>query len=163
MAHITIEYIIMIPLLVMQILLFPATASWLMNIWVDSRMSLSLKDSASQLGSSIQQLYFTMNHDTVSAGTTTYAPGLPRYIENHEYIGTAILREAVVTGPNSSRILDITLSLSKTQTSTMTSITLGSNVVWNNSTFLSNSTNALIIARKFQNGTGYVISLQFGN
>jgi hypothetical protein len=153
----------MIPLLVMQILLFPTTASWLMNIWVNSRMSLSLENSASYLGSSILQLYFTVNHDTVSVGTTTYAPGLPSYIENHEYTGKAILRDAIGTGPNSSRILDITLSLSRTQISTMTSITLGSNVIWNNSTFLSNSTNPIVIATKFQNGTGYAVSLQFGN
>ena len=153
----------MIPLLVLQIFLFPLTASWLMNIWVDSRMDLALKDSASHLGSSIQQLYFTMNHDTVSAGTTTYTPGLPPYIENHVYRGTAVLRNAVGNGANSSKILDITLSLSKTQTSTTTSITLGSNAVWSNSTFLSDSTNAVIIAQKFWNGTAYVISLQFGS
>jgi hypothetical protein len=153
----------MIPLLILQIFLFPITAGWLMNIWVDSRMSLSLKDSASHLASSMQQLYFTMNHDTISPGTTTYTPGLPPYIENHDYTGTVTLRDALGAGANSSKILDITLSLSNTQTSVLTSITLGSNVVWNNSTFLSNSTNSVIIAQKFWNGTGYVVSLQFGN
>ena len=157
------EYVIMVPLLVLQIFLFPMTANWLMNIWVDSRMDLALKDSASHLGSSIQQLYSIMNHDTVSAETTTYRPGLPPYIENHDYTATAALRNAVGSGANSSRILDMRLSLSKTQTTVATSVILGANVIWNNSTFVSNSTNAVIIAQKFWNGTDYVISLQFGN
>jgi hypothetical protein len=157
------EYAIMIPLLVLQIFLFPLTASWLMNIWVGSRMDLALKESVSHLGSSILQLYSTMNHDTVSAGTTTYLPGLPPYIEDHYYTGTAALRNAGGSGVNSSRILDLSLSLAKTQTSETTSITLGANVIWNNSTFVSNSTNAVIIAQKFWNGTEYVVSLQFGN
>jgi hypothetical protein len=153
----------MIPLLVLQILLFPMAASWLMNIWVNSRMELALGNSASHLGSSMLQLYSTLNHVTVSAGTTTYSPGLPPYIENHYYSGTAVLRNAVGSGANSSRILDMTLLLSGTQTSVTTSITLGANIVWNNSTFLSNSTNAVIVAQKFLNGTQYMISLQFGN
>jgi hypothetical protein len=153
----------MIPLLVLQIFLFPLTANWLMNIWVNSRMDLALKDSASHLASSIQQLYFAMNHDTISAGTTTYTLGLPPYIENHDYTGTAVLRNAGGSGPNSTRILDIDLKLTQTQTSVTTSVTLGANVLWNNSTFLSNSTNAVITANKFSNGTEFLISLQFGN
>ncbi|MEM2280902.1 MAG: hypothetical protein QXZ68_02800, partial [Candidatus Bathyarchaeia archaeon] len=60
MAHITIEYVIMLPILIMQILLFPLTASWLMNIWVDSRRTLALQEVASHLGSVIQQVYFIL-------------------------------------------------------------------------------------------------------
>jgi len=153
----------MIPLLVLQIFLFPLTANWLMNIWTNSRMDLALKECASHLASSIQQLYFAMNHDTVSAGTITYTLGLPPYIENHDYTGTAILRNAVGSGTNSSRILDVNLKLTNTQTSHTTSVALGANVVWNNSTFISDSTNAVIIANKFPNATGFLISLQFGN
>jgi hypothetical protein len=104
-----------------------------------------------------------LNHVTVSPGTTTYSPELPPYIEDHPYSGTAILRNATGSGENASSVLDIKLSLSGTQTSVTTSITLGANIVWNNSTFLSNSTNAVIVAEKFLNGTQYMISLQFGN
>lgn len=146
----------MLPLLVLQIFLFPTTASWLMNIWVNSRMELALGNSASHLGSSILQLYSTLNHDTVSAGNTTYSPGLPPYIENHYYSGTATLKTA---GSGASRILELRLALAETQTSVTTSITLGTNIIWNNSTFLSNSTNAVIVAQKSPNGT---ISLRFG-
>lgn len=159
MTHITIEYIIMIPILIMQIFLFPLTASWLMNIWVDSRRSLALKEVASHLGSTIQQLYFAMNHETISAGTATYSPGLPPFIENNHYIGNATLRTVLDPTLNSSKVLELTLKLARTQTTTTTSVILGPNVLWRESTFVSNSTHACVSAEKFPNGT---ICLYFG-
>jgi len=154
MAHITIEYMIMIPILIMQIFLFPLTASWLMNIWVDSRRTLALQEATSHLGSTIQQLYFSLNHETISAGTTTYSPGLPPFIENHHYIGNATLRTV-----GSSKVLELTLKLVKTRITVTTSVILGPNVLWRESTFMSNSTNACVSAEK--NSTG-IICLYFG-
>jgi len=72
MGHVTIEYMIMLPILILQIFLFPLTANWLMNIWVDSRRTLALQDVAGHLGSTIQQLYFSLNHETISNGKATY-------------------------------------------------------------------------------------------
>ena len=159
MAHITMEYVIMIPILLMQIFLFPLTASWLMNIWVDSRRTLALQDVASHLGSTIQQLYFSLNHETISAGTATYSTGLPPFIENHHYIGNATLRAVLDPALNSSKVLELTLKLAKTRTTVTTSVTLGPNVLWRESTFMSNSTSACVSAEKFPNGS---ICLYFG-
>ena len=158
MAHITIEYMIMLPMLILQIFLFPLTASWLMNIWVDSRRTLALQEAASHLGSTIQQLYFSLNHETISAGTATYSPGLPPFIENYNYVGNATLR-AVSGSADSSKVLSITLTLAKTKISVTTSVILGSNVLWRSSVFVSNSTNACISAQKLSDGT---IRLYFG-
>ena len=158
MTHITIEYMIMVPLLILQIFLFPLTASWLMNIWVDSRRTLALQEVASHLGSTIQQLYFSLNHETISAGTATYTPGLPPFIENYNYIGNATLR-AVSGSADSSKVLSITLTLAKTKIIVTTLVILGSNVQWQPSVFISNSTNALVSAEKLSNGT---IRLYFG-
>ena len=149
---------IMIPLLIMQILLFPLTASWLMNIWVNSRQNLALQDVSSHLGSTIQQLYFSLNHETIStAGPAKYLPELPPFIENHHYTGNATLR--TVSDPTSSKILDLTLTLGSTGIKVTSSAVLGHNVLWRESTFVSNSTHACIGAEKFPNGT---ICLQFG-
>ena len=158
MAHITIEYMIMLPMLILQIFLFPLTASWLMNIWVDSRRTLALQEAASHLGSTIQQLYFSLNHETISAGTATYSPGLPPFIENYNYVGNATLR-AVSASANSSKVLSITLTLAKTRITVTTLVTLGSNVQWQSSVFVSNSTNAVVSAEKLSDGT---IRLYFG-
>jgi hypothetical protein len=144
--------------MILQIFLFPLTASWLMNIWVDSRRTLALQEVASHLGSTIQQLYFSLNHETISAGTATYTPGLPPFIENYNYIGNATLR-AVSGSADSSKVLSITLTLAKTKITVTTLVTLGSNVLWQPSVFVSNSTHACVSAMKNATGT---ITLYFG-
>lgn len=153
MPHATIEYMIMIPILILQIFLFPLTASWLMSIWVDSRRTLALQEVASHLGSSIQQVYFTLNHDSISAGTVIQKVDVPRFIENYPYIGNATLRTVLDSSLNSSKVLEITLKLRTVGTTVTTLVILGQNVVWQESTFVSNSTNACIKAEKFTNGT----------
>jgi len=158
MTHITIEYMIMVPVMILQIFLFPLTASWLMNIWVDSRRTLALQEVASHLGSTIQQLYFSLNHETISAGTATYTPELPPFIENYNYIGNAMLR-TVSESADSSKVLSITLTLAKTKITVTTLVTLGSNVLWRPSVFVSNSTHACVSAMKNATGT---ITLYFG-
>ena len=158
MTHITIEYMIMVPVLILQIFLFPLTASWLMNIWADSRRTLALQEVASHLGSTIQQLYFSLNHETVSAGTATYSPGLPPFIEDYHYTGNATLRTVSVS-ENSSKILSLTLMLMKTGITVTTVVILGPNVEWQPSVFVSNSTSAVVSAEKLLDGT---IRLYFG-
>jgi hypothetical protein len=158
MPHVTIEYVIMMPVLILQIFLFHIFANSLMNTWVDSRRTLALQDVAGHLGSAVQQLYFSLNHDTIPAGKVTYSPGLPPFIESAYYTANATLMSS--TGPASnSSLLQLTVKLVGTSDSVTTTVVFGSNVSWQQSIFMSNSTNACISAQKFSNGT---ISLQFG-
>jgi hypothetical protein len=151
----------MIPILIMQIFLFPLTAGWIMTTWVDSRQTLALQEAASHLGSSIQQVYSALNHESISAGTVTNRLEVPPFIEGYAYTGNATLR-ALDPELNSSKVLDITLRLMGSRIETTTSVTLGQNVEWQPSTFMSNSTNASIKAAKYWNSTEYVIRLSFG-
>lgn len=161
MAHITIEYVIMIPVLILQIFLFPLTANWLMNVWVDSRRTLAVQDAASNLASTIQQLYFSLNHETIAAGQVKYSPKLPPFIEDSHYTANATLRTVSDPSPNSSKILDLMITLwVSTKITVSTFAVLGPNVLWQSSTFISNSTNAYVGAEKLPNGT---ISLGFGD
>jgi hypothetical protein len=58
------------------------------------------------------------------------------------------------SAPNSSQILDITLTLMGSQIEASTSVTLGQNVTWNaDSEFMSNSSYASLIAEKLTDGT----------
>lgn len=159
MPHITIEYVIMVPVLILQIFLFPLTAGWLMNIWVDSRRTLILKETSSHLGSTIQQIYFALNHETISAGAVMQKLDIPPFIENDPYTGNATLRTVLDPALNSSKVLEITLKLKTAGTTVTTSAILGQNVLWQKSTFESNSINACIKAEKFTNGT---ICFSFG-
>jgi len=159
LPQITIEYMIMIPILIMQIFLFPLTAGWIMNTWVDSRRTLALQETASHLGSSIQQIYSSLNHDTISAGTVTNKLDVPPFIEGYVFTGNATLR-TLGAAANSSKVLDLTLRLLGTSIQTTASVTLGQNVEWQSSTLKSNSTLASINAEKQLNGT---IRLYFGS
>lgn len=160
MPHITIEYVILLPVLILQIFLFPLATSLVMNSWVDSRRTLALQEVTSHIGSSIQQVYFTLNHATVAAGNLTKKANVPHFIENYPYAGNATLK-SVLDGSelNSSKVLEITFRLLGTEIKAETTVILGPNAIWKESTFMSNSTNACITARKDSNGT---ITLAFG-
>lgn len=157
MAHIAIEYVIMIPVLIAQIFLFPLAANAFMSVWVDSRRTLELQNSAILLGSVVQQLYLTLNRAAIPSGSAAYVPSLPPLIEDQYYTGNATLQIVSGGGSNSSRVLQINLFLAA-KVSTSTSVVLGNNAVWQNSTFVSNSNNARVGAEKFPDGT---ISLWF--
>jgi len=151
LPQITIEYMIMIPMLILQIFLFPLTAGWIMNTWVDSRQTLALQETASHLSSSIQQIYSALNHESISTGAVRSKLDISPFIEGYAYRGNASLRAAEL---NSSQFLDLTLRFMGGSIETTTSVTLGSNVKWDaDSAFMSNSTNASLIAEKMANGT----------
>ncbi len=153
MVSITIEYMIMVPMLVLQIFLFPLTASLLMNNWVDSRRNLALQDVASHLSSTIQQLSFSLNHATMQVGRATYSPGLPPFIEDMPYQGNATLRPTVGPSTNSSVVLDVTVRMLGTNNRVTTAVILGPSIDWRSSLFNSNSSKAAVTAQKFANGT----------
>ena len=151
MPQITIEYMIMIPMLIMQIFLFPLTAGWIMTTWTDSRQTLALQEAASHIGSSVHQVYSALNHESISAGTVTNSLEIPPFIEGYAYEGNASLRDSV---PDSSQFLDISLRFIGGRIEVTTSVTLGSNVLWDtDSEFMSNSTYASLVAEKLSNGT----------
>ena len=151
MPQITIEYMIMIPMLILQIFLFPLTAGWIMNTWVDSRQTLALQETASHLVSAVHQVYSALSHESISAGKVTNSLEIPPSIEGYVYNGSAAMRDAAL---NASKILDITLTFRGSQISSSTSVTLGQNASWNaDSEFVSTSTHASLIAEKMQNGT----------
>lgn len=151
MPQITIEYMIMIPMMILQIFLFPLTATWIMTTWEDSRQTLALQEATSYVGSSVHQVYSTLNHDSIAAGAVTNKLDIPSFIEGYPYKGNASLR---VSSANASQILDITLRFMGNTITTATMVTLGEKVLWDaDSEFMSNSTFASLVAEKMANGT----------
>jgi hypothetical protein len=145
-AHVTIEYVIMVPLLISQIFLLPWAASVIMNGWVDSRRTLALQETASHLGSSIQQTYLSINYTTIPAADVTSKLDVPPFIEGYAYTATGTFNE-------DSNILELTLALKGADMSVTAAVTLGQNVNWTDSTFMSNSTKACLRAEKYSNDT----------
>jgi phage tail tape-measure protein len=154
LTNVTIEYVIMLPLLILQVILFPVTAGLLMNVWVSSRRTIALQEAANNLGSTMQQIYSELNQAAISATSVMQkSSSVPAFIENYPYTGTATLQAASGSALNSGKVLKITLTLETTGISVTTLVNLGKNVQWSPSTFESNSTNAGISAQKFANAT----------
>jgi hypothetical protein len=150
----SIEYMILIPMMILLIFLFPLLVNTTMNTWANDRKSLALQETASHLSSSIQQIYQSLNHTSVLTCDITSNLNSQPFIEGYVYTGNATLRTI-----GSSNSLNVTLYLLGTTISSSISVTLGQNVAWRSSSFTSNSASACIKADKFQNQT---IQLAFG-
>mgnify|MGYP001054297929 CR=1 FL=1 len=153
MPQITIEYMIMIPLLIMQIFLFPLTVGWIMTMWTESRQTLALREVAGHIGSSVHQLYSALSHKSISEGNVTNELAIPTFVEGYVYTANATLRSASGSSAESSKILDISVRFVDSGIEAAASVTLGSDVEWAPSTFVSNSPNAKLVATKFSNNT----------
>lgn len=148
------EYAIMLPILVLQVVLLPLSTSWIMTNWTNSRMQVELQDAANFVGSTVEQLYLSLNRDDVLPGTMTKLFGVPTTIESHIYFATGTLNTA-----SSTKILNLRFTLQGTLTKANSSVTLGPNVAWQSSTFMSNSTNGFIRAVK---ASGGLLTFSFG-
>ena len=139
MAHITIEYMIMIPVLIMQIFLFPYAATVIMGTWVDQHRSLELQEIAGHLASSVQQIYFTMNRASDGSSSLTSILDTPSTVDDHFFYNITLHD---VSNPGSSvKVMKITLTLLGANAESSSLITLGDNAAWQDGvTYRSNAT-----------------------
>jgi hypothetical protein len=152
MAHVTIEYVILLPLLILQIFIFPYAANLMMNGWTDSRRTIALQETAGHLGSSVQQTYLSLDYPTIPTANVTNKIDIPPFIEGYAYnvTGTA----------NSSRILQLNLKLKGAAISASVTVSLVPNVNWINSTFMSDNLTSVYLHADKHNGE---IDLYFGS
>jgi hypothetical protein len=153
---VTIEYVILIPLLFSQMIVFPYVASTITTSWQDTQRDIELQDAANHLASTIQQLYLTINRDEVLECTVTQASPVPVTVASYPYNATCSLSEHP---EGYSKILTVTLMLDEVDNTATAAAVLGTNVTWTESTLRSTSTDAYIEAQKFSNGT---IGFSFG-
>ena len=140
----------------MQIFLFPFAASAIMNTWGDSNTTIQLQTAAGYMGSSIQQLYYTVNHGSMSDGSMKIALEVPPIINGRAYTTTL---SHVTHLDTSYKIMNVTLKIIGANVQTSTLVTLGQNVDWTqNLAFNSTSHNLSLIATKTANS----ISISYG-
>jgi len=150
--HITIEHVILVPLLFLQMIVFPFVASTMTSNWTNSQRDSALKDAANHLASTIQQLYLSLNRREISAGNVTQASTLPPTIDSYSYTAVGLLTSPLDS--NSSKILALSLTLEKVRNTATANAVLGPNVLWTQgSIFNSTSSDASIKVQKFTNGT----------
>lgn len=156
MPSVTIEYVILIPLLFSQVIVFPFVASTITSNWQDTQRDIELQDAANHLGSTIQQLYLTVNRDEVLECTITQASPVPVTVASYPYNVTASMSSL---SEDSTKILSVTLTLDEVGNTATAAAVLGPNVAWTESTLRSTSTGSYIEVQKFSNGT---IGFSFG-
>jgi hypothetical protein len=132
----------MIPVLILQIFLFPLAASAIMDTWVDSRVTLELQTTAGHIGSSIQQLYYTINHGSISNSSMKINLDVPPLIEERAYTTTLNHVESLDT---SYQIMNVTLKLIGTKDQASTIVTLGQNVNWQENLAFNSTAHSLIL------------------
>ncbi|WNZ28624.1 MAG: hypothetical protein IAX21_08165 [Candidatus Bathyarchaeota archaeon] len=157
MVSVTIEYVILIPLLFTQVIIFPLVASTMTSNWQETQLSIELQDSADHLVSTIQQLYLSVNSNEILTGTVTHASPVPVTIASYPYTVDGQLSNPL---DDSAKVFTVILTLDNDVSTTVTaSAVLGTNVQWLESSFRSTSFDASIIVEKFSNGT---LSFTFG-
>jgi hypothetical protein len=120
-----------------------------MNTWGDSTTTIQLQTTAGHMGSSIQQLYYTMNHGSMSDGSMKITLDVPPIINGRAYTTTL---NHVTHLDTSYQIMNVTLKIIGTQVQTSTLVTLGQNVNWTqNLAFNSTSHDLSLIATKTSN------------
>jgi hypothetical protein len=140
---------IMIPVLILQIFLFPLAASAIMNTWADSTLTIELQETAGHISSSIQQLYYTVNHVSIPNGNMAITLDTPPLIHGYAYTTTF---EHMERPDTSYQIMNVSLKLLGNKGQTSTLITLGQNVDWQeNMSFLSGKQPIILIANKTSN------------
>jgi hypothetical protein len=156
----TLEYMILIPVLILQIFLFPMFVSVAMNQWVGDRQTLELQQTASSLGSVIEQTYLSLNHTSILSCTFNSTLPFQATIEGYNFTAKATLQAVSNTEYGSCKVLSVTLNLVGKQLSATTNVPLGQNVKWLNSELVGNPPTACLVAQKFTNQT---IQLSFGS
>jgi hypothetical protein len=151
MPNITIEYVILIPMLFVQVIVFPFVASTIASTWQENQRIATLQQVADHMASTVQQLYLTVNPGDILAGTMDHALRIPETIDSHPYTITGSLSDP--PDPETPKILTFTLTLIDVDPVTATAL-MGPNVEWNDaSVLLSDAAETLVHIQKFSDGT----------
>lgn len=151
MAQVSIEYMIMVPALILQIFLLPYVANVMMSSWEDDRIDIQLNEIVGNLGSSVQQLYYTMNRELISSGSLTiqlYTP--PRIISSSGNYSYTIDIQNASAFSGYAQIMNITVSLFEGERKASTLVTLGENADWDDASFVSDDVSIVVATRELE-------------
>ncbi len=144
----------MVPVLILEIFLFPFVATVIMDNWMDAQRNLELQDIAGNIGSSIQQLYYTISRADDS-GTMQLNLDIPQSVNQYAYTVTFGQAPQVDT---SYKVMNVTLQFISAEGSSSSLVTLGNDIVWqNNLSFNSTTPRLSFVATK--SGGNVVLTL----
>ncbi len=139
---------IMVPVLILQIFLFPIVAVVIMDNWNTANRTLELQQANGHLGSTIQQLYYTVNRIDESTAMQINL-NMPQTIEQYSYTVRFGHVENVDT---SFKIMNVSMQIVGAKGSSFSLVTLGNDVNWQEGlSFNSTQPNLSLTATKNQN------------
>ena len=150
MVSVTIEYVILIPLLFTTVIVFPLVANRMTTDYQQTQLGIELQDVADHMASTIQQLYLTVNGQEILTGTITKASPVPVTVGAYPYTVEGSLNDP---GDGSAKVFTAILTLDELGNTVTASAVLGTNVLWADSTLRSTSMDASIVVQKYSNGT----------
>ena len=156
MVSVTIEYVILIPLMFTTVIVFPFVASRITTENQEYQLSIELQNVADHMASTIQQLYLTVNGEEILTGTVTQESPVPVTVGSYPYTVEGSLSNS---GDGSAKVFTAFLALDDIDITVTASAVLGPDVLWTDSTLRSTSFDASIIIEKHSNGT---IGFSFG-
>ena len=144
MSDVVIENIMLLPLLIMTLILFPIAANSVVVTYISQQNEIVAQSAMNQIVSTVQQLYYSLNREDIMACNITMAKPFPQKIGSYEYYVDAKMN------PNS---LTLSLSMPGMNFALNKTISLSSNALWIDSQLRSTSPSAAINAQKLSNGT----------
>jgi hypothetical protein len=134
---------IMIPVLIMLIFLFPYSATVIMGSYQDSLITMELQSTAGHVSSSIQQLYYSMNHATFSNGSMQIKLDIPQLIQGRAYSTTL---SHIASTDTTCQLMNVTLKTIHGTDQVSSLVTLGTNVNWQENLAFNSTAHSLSIA-----------------
>ena len=158
MVSVTIEYVILIPLLFTTVIVFQLVADRITSENQESQLTIELQNVANHMASTIQQLYLTINGEEILTGTVTQASPVPVTVGSYPYTVEGSLYDP---GDGSAKVFHTILTLDDIDITVYASAVLGPNVQWSDSTLRSTYVDASINVQKLDD-TEHTIIFSFG-
>jgi hypothetical protein len=139
-----VEHVMLLPLMIMVVVLFPIAANSIVVNYTNQQQLVIAQSAMNQMVSTIQQLYYSLNQENILPCNVTVTNLLPQKIGTYTYNVTA------TTNPGNK--LTLSLYMSSLNMRVEKTITLGPNALWENSQFRSILPTSAIRVQKIMNG-----------
>ena len=145
MSNIVVEHLMLLPLMIVVVILFSAAANSVAATYINQQLGVIAESALNQLTSTIQQLYYSLNQETIVPCNVTVTKPLPEKIDTYTYDVSATVK--------AGNELTLSLFVPNINIQVNKTINLSPNAQWSNSQFYSISPTAAIKVQKLGNGT----------
>lgn len=145
MSSVIVEHVMLLPLMLIGIVLFSATANAAVLNYVNQQIEVIAQGAINQMTSLTQQLYYALDQENIASCNVTLTRPMPELIGSYTY---DIYATATVNNE-----LSLSLFVSGVTVQVEKIIVLSPNAQWNDSHYRSISSTAAIKVEKSVNGT----------